>query len=118
MMFRAASLSSNQHQRYSCSRCSWSGSSSSGAALFLGVPQATGGSPLQSRQPGAAYIVLGATYLPFYLEGSSAGVVGADSAVHLAGGLVIFVLGPIGVISSYRFTRAPVRYVWLGLGAF
>jgi hypothetical membrane protein len=67
---------------------------------------------------GVAYVLVGATYLPFYPGGTSAGVVGGARVLHLIAALVIFVLGPAVVISSYRFTRAPLRYVWLGMGAF
>ncbi len=67
---------------------------------------------------GVANILVGASYLPFYLGGTSAMVVVAAGAVHVAGALTTFVLVPIAAISTYRFTRAPLRYFSLVLGAF
>ena len=67
---------------------------------------------------GVANIVVGASYLPFYLGGTSAMVVVAAGAVHAAGALTNFVLTPVAAISTYRFTRGPLRYFSLVLGAF
>ncbi len=67
---------------------------------------------------GVANILVGASYLPFYLGGTSAGVVVASGAVHAAGALTTFVLTPIAAISTYRFTPVPLRYFSLVLGAF
>jgi hypothetical membrane protein len=67
---------------------------------------------------GVANILVGASYLPFYLGGTSATVVVAAGAVHAAGALTTFVLAPVAAISGYRFTRAPLRYFSLVLGAF
>lgn len=67
---------------------------------------------------GVANILVGASYLPFYLGGTSTGVVVAAGAVHVAGALTTFVLTPIAAVSVYRFTRAPLRYFSLILGAF
>jgi len=67
---------------------------------------------------GVANILVGASYLPFYLGGTSATVVVAAGAVHVAGALTTFVLTPIAAISTYRFTRGPLRYFSLVLGAF
>ena len=67
---------------------------------------------------GIANILVGASCLPFYLGGTSANVVAAAGAVHVAGALTTFVLAPIAALSAYRFTRAPLRYFSLVLGAF
>ena len=67
---------------------------------------------------GVANILVGASYLPFYLGGTSATVVVAAGAVHVAGALTTFVLTPIAAISTYRFTRGALRYFSLVLGAF
>ncbi len=67
---------------------------------------------------GVANILIGASYLPLYLGGTSAGVVVASGAVHAAGALTTFVLTPIAAISTYRFTPVPLRYFSLVLGAF
>ena len=67
---------------------------------------------------GVANILVGASYLPFYLGGTSAMVVVAAGAVHVAGAFTTFVLTPIAAISTYRFTRTPLRYFSLVLGAF
>jgi len=67
---------------------------------------------------GVANIVVGASYIPLYLGGTSAGFVVTTGAVHAAGALTTFVLVPIAAISTYRFTRAPLRYFSLVLGAF
>jgi hypothetical membrane protein len=67
---------------------------------------------------GAAYTVIGGTYLPFYLGGNSEGVITAAYAAHIAAAVVIFVLGSIVVVSTHVVTRAPFRYFGLGLGTF
>ena len=67
---------------------------------------------------GVANSLVGASYLPFYLGGSSVTVIVAAGAVHVVGAFTTFVLTPIAAISTYRFTRAPLRYFSLVLGAF
>jgi hypothetical membrane protein len=67
---------------------------------------------------GVGNILVGASYLPFYLGGTSASIVVATGAVHAAGALTTFVLAPIAAICTYRFTRARLRYFSLILGAF
>ena len=67
---------------------------------------------------GIANILVGASYLPFYLGGTSPTAVVASGAIHVVGAFTTFVLTPIAAISTYRFTRAPLRYFSLVLGAF
>ena len=67
---------------------------------------------------GVANILVGGSYLPFYLGGTTAMVVVAAGAVHVAGAFTTFFLVPIAAISTYRFTRAPLRYISIVLGAF
>ncbi|TLX92560.1 MAG: hypothetical protein E6K96_10325, partial [Thaumarchaeota archaeon] len=67
---------------------------------------------------GVANILVGASYLPLHLGSTSAVVVVAAGAVHVAGALMTFVLTPIAAISTFRFTRGPLRYFSLVLGAF
>ena len=45
-------------------------------------------------------------------------VVEAAGVLHVVGALTTFVLGPIAAISTYRFTRGPLRYISVVLGAF
>jgi hypothetical membrane protein len=59
----------------------------------------------------AGWLAIGFSYVPFYLGLPGEGVATAAALVHLAGGATYFGVGWIAVLSTYRFTRAPMKYI-------
>ncbi len=66
---------------------------------------------------GVVAVLIGVSYLPFYLGASTVGVVGAMFALHITGALTFFILLPIAAISTYRFATKPMKYFSAVLGA-
>ena len=57
------------------------------------------------------WLLVGVSYLPFYLGLSGEGVAAGAFVLHLSGAYTDFSVGLLAAISTYRFTRAPMRYL-------
>jgi hypothetical membrane protein len=66
----------------------------------------------------AGWFVVGVSYLPFYLGLSGEGVASVAFVLHLGGGYVFGLAGLPAAISTYRFTRGPMKYLLLILAVF
>ena len=68
---------------------------------------------------GMFLLLVGASYLPFYLgtpTSATSGVVVAAADLHIIGSIGTFLLAMVLMISAYRFTRGPFRYLSPVLG--
>jgi hypothetical membrane protein len=63
-------------------------------------------------------LLVGVSYLPFYLGGRSDAVVGAAYDLHITAAITAFFLGPVLAIAFYRITRGPFRFLTVVIGAF
>jgi len=59
----------------------------------------------------AGWFVVGVSYFPFYLGWTGETVVVGAFVMHLSGAYVFGVVGQLAAISTWWFTRAPMRYV-------
>jgi len=57
------------------------------------------------------WFLVGVSYLPFYLGLSGEGVVVGAFVLHLGGAYTYGLVGLGAAISTYRFTRAPMKYL-------
>ena len=57
------------------------------------------------------WFLVGVSYLPFYLGLTGEGVVVGAFVLHLGGAYTDFLFGLLAAISTYRFTRAPMKYM-------
>lgn len=65
---------------------------------------------------GGLVLLIGFTYAPFYLGTPDSGVVGVTANLHIASTLLVFALLVTLMISSYRVSRGPFRFLSLALG--
>jgi hypothetical membrane protein len=63
------------------------------------------------------WFVVGVSYLPFYLGLSGEGVATVAFILHLSGAYTNFFVGWLAALSTYRFTRAPMKYITVALVA-
>jgi hypothetical membrane protein len=59
----------------------------------------------------AGWLLVGVSYLPFYLGLSGEGVATGAFVLHLSGAYIDFMVGLLAAISTFRFTRAPMKYL-------
>ncbi len=59
----------------------------------------------------AGWFVIGLSYFPFYLGMTGEAVVTGAFVLHLSGAYVDFIVGWLAAISTWWFTRAPMRYI-------
>jgi len=64
-----------------------------------------------------AAILVGISYLPFYLGATSAATADAALVLHYAGASLFFTVPASAAISAYRFIQSPLRHFSLILGA-
>jgi hypothetical membrane protein len=65
---------------------------------------------------GGLLFLIGLSYAPFYLGTPDAGVVEDAADLHIISSLLVFILLVILMISSYRLSRGPFRFLSLSLG--
>ena len=59
----------------------------------------------------AGWFVVGLSYFPFYLGMTGETVVITAFVLHLSGAYADFLVGMVAAISTWWFTRAPMRYI-------
>ncbi len=59
----------------------------------------------------AGWFVVGLSYFPFYLGMTGEAVVTGAFVLHLSGAYVDVIVGLLAAISTWWFTRAPMRYI-------
>jgi len=65
---------------------------------------------------GGLLLVIGLSYVPFYIGTPNTGVVENAADLHIISSLLVFILLVILMISSYRLSRGPFRFLSLSLG--
>ena len=65
----------------------------------------------------AGWFVVGLSYLPFYVGLSGEGVATVGFILHLSGAYTYGLVGLAAALSTYRFTRAPMKYFTVALVA-
>jgi hypothetical membrane protein len=65
----------------------------------------------------AGWFVVGVSYFPFYLGWTGETVVTGAFIMHLSGAYLNGVVGILAAIATWRFTRAPMRYITVTLVA-
>jgi hypothetical protein len=65
---------------------------------------------------GALVLLIAGSYVPFYAGTPTTAVIGADTDLHVAATMAIFILAIVLMISAYALTRRPFRYLSLVLG--
>jgi hypothetical protein len=64
------------------------------------------------------WLAVGLSYVPFYLGLSGEGVATIAFVLHLGGANIFGLVGLLAAISTYRFTRGPIRYILATMAVF